>query len=309
MKQKIAVSPIADCQAYVMVSMIGQAPSSKIKTLLEKPLVKGIMLNDSNAREPKQFFNLLKILRHFGPHCLIMVDVSAIINMAIWMQKDEVMMANEKYLAQTNVNGILNRQVGVYATVDVMVKMCQKHQLIPKFNTVKNGVGLFDENYQTTQKINKMFYNTLVEMDMTMHCGKDIKDQLAPKRNHFSVDFEQKETDDVGIKIKPYSSKFMDIAHMDLLPHIRKLSSRLVHITIEDDNRQHDMQCYASELAEISNHVDLIDVPFFDETMWLKVLDYLLFNPRIEVDLKFKYLTPTFETIVKHKTPLCCGFF
>ena len=60
MNQKSAIRPIADCQAYVMVSMIGEAPSFKIKTLLEKPLVKGIMLNDSNAREPKQFFNLLK---------------------------------------------------------------------------------------------------------------------------------------------------------------------------------------------------------------------------------------------------------
>lgn len=309
MNQKLSIRPIADCQAYVMVSMIGEQPSSKIKTLLEKPLVKGVILNDNNVREPKQFFKLIETLRDFASQCLIMVDVSAINNIAIWMQKDEVMMANDKYLAQTNVSGIFDRKIGAYATVDLMVKMCRKYQLIPKFNLLENGVGLFDEQRKTTQKINKMFYDTLVEMDMTIHCEKDIKDQLVPKRNQFSIDSEQKEIVEIGIKIKPGSFKFKDIAHMDLLPQIRKLSSRLMHITIEDDDRQHDMQWYASELAEISNHVDLIDVPFFDESMWLKVLDYLLFNPRIEVDMKFKYITPDFETIVKYKTPLCCGFF
>ncbi|MDG2348196.1 MAG: hypothetical protein P8L77_01870 [Gammaproteobacteria bacterium] len=309
MNQKLAIKPIEDCQAYVMVSMIGEEPSSTLKTLLAKPLVKGVVLNDSNIKEPKQFFKLVDALRKIAPKCLIMVDVSAITNMAIWMQKDEVMMANDKYLARTNVNGILNRQTGVYATVDVMVKMCHKHWLIPKFNLLKNGAGLFDESHKITQKINKMFYNTLVERGMMLHCEKDIKDQLVPNNKQFSIDSEQKEIDEVDIKLKPVSFKFNDIAHMDLLPHIRKLSSRLVHITIEDDNRQHDMQWYALELAEISNHIDLIDVPFFDESIWLKVLDYLLFNPRIEVDLKFKYITPDFETIVKHKTPFCCGFF
>ena len=310
MNFKPSIRPIVDFQAYILVSMTGEYPSSQVKQLLHQPLVKGVALSRDNVRSSKQFFKLIQSLRSMTSQCLIMVDVNDLINVAIWMQTNDAMITSEKYQTQAHVNGIFERQIGVYATVDTMVKLYKTYQIIPKFTPVFAESGLFDEHRKTVLKINKMFYNTMIEMGAFIHCQKQAKDQLVPSKHHYSIDFEQKEMEEVSLKLKATSAEINDAAFLDLLPNLKKSPLRLVHLTINDTETNWDVSRYATQIAAMSNYVDLIDVPLFDEARWLRVIDYLMFNPRIEVDLKFRYLSPsTSETIVKNHSTLCCGFF
>ena len=130
MNFKPSIRPIVDFQAYILVSMTGAYPSSQVKQLLNQPLVKGVALSRDNLRSSKQFFKLIHSLRSMASQCLIMVDVNDLINVAIWMQTNDAMVTSERYETQAHVNGILERQIGIYATVDTMVKLYKTYQII-----------------------------------------------------------------------------------------------------------------------------------------------------------------------------------
>lgn len=301
------IRPIVDCQAYVIVSLVGQDLSKAALELLNKPHVYGVSLNKQNMPCIKDFERLIKLIKARAANVIILAEVELIIHIAHQILYQHSFESKDKYHSQANVRGVIDKEVGIYEIVGKMIEICQKYHLVPRFNVHFSSGSLFDQNNKVLCRINQIFFNTLIENDQVFYCEKEFRTIFMPKKNHSTSYYDQKEDEKPKSKIKILNTNLNDASSYPVVETIDQ--SKLNHLNLFLNNENLDVTIMASKIGDFSNYVDLIEIPDITEDKWLDLLNYLEFNPRIEVDNKLKFLFPHSEVITNIHSRLCCGFF
>lgn len=311
MTQQPAIYPVTDCQAYLLVSMIGMAPSKNLTQLLRRELVKGIVLTKDNVYDQDQFFQLIRTLRSIRSNLIILVDVDVLIQLSCLCLSQRSVHKSEQYIAELSDDEIKKEAQGNYAITEKLISLCELHQLIPKFVTLIAKSGDIHKNIKNIIVIQKLLINTLIEKKYYFHCSHQIKQQLIKPKSIFDWRLEEKNSEKIFHNIKVFQTHILDDKSYQEIDYAEdNIQSLTIFFDDSHDFNQDHALSYALRIGEMSCYVDLIEIPELDEGGWTLLSDQFECNPRLAVDEKLKKISCLDNDIeVVDQPRRCCGFF
>lgn len=320
MKKSFEIKPVADCQAFMMISVEGTTPSNKAIELIRNPLVMGLMLREDNVYDAQQLSRFIKACRQHRNTLVMMIDIEQLMNITILTLKKHDKAFVEKYLKGISRQDLIHANIDALALVKGMVSFCKKHQVIPHIsgllyeskyqaNSVFSSIGGGKDNLVHRLFIDK--YQNEVGCHLVL--DHDSQAALSMQANTWSIQAntcwqEEKEGNkglDKLIKVSYQDIDDFDESIVDARVTLSNSPICMYGVAVKKPVSENIPQ-YANRIGILSNFVDLIHIPAFDESIWYDMIKLLVSNPRLEVEEKLASVLPEAILPVYSSRQFCC---